>query len=217
MNLGLTLGLGTRTGGGSAPSTLDSLLALQNAAGGANSTHDFTGATDSGTWTSADLSANGNNFTQAAGARKPGIDPVLGATFDGADFVAQTIAGGTLTVILSLTKDDASTSGAVITDQAETAAIVQYLSGNTFNNTATITVNGASAVTRGDLYTALHATGERILKAVIDATGDTELRLGRSSGGLLGSIRRAVVLEHSTLGGDLAEAVALAEAWVVAS
>jgi hypothetical protein len=197
--------------------TLSQLLALQNTAGGANSTHDFTGATDPGTWTSADLSANGNNFTQPTTARKPGISGTLGATFDGADFVAQTVAGGTLTVILSLTKDDASTSGAVITDQAETTAIVQYLSGNTFNNAATITVNGASAVTRGDLYTALHATGERILKAVIDATGDTELRLGRSSGALLGSIRRAVVLEHGTLGGDLAAAVALAETWVVAS
>lgn len=197
---------------------LTSLLALVDAAGGYSSVHDFTTATNPGTWTSDDLSANNRDFTQTLAGSQPGISATLGATFDGGDAVDQVIDGGTFTLVMSLTKDDASSDGTFVSDQGG-AVIIRYVSANTVTHPATVTVNGAAATTRGDLYTALHTTGEQLVKvASLAMTGDTALRIGgRASGGMIGSIRRIAVLEHGTLGANLADAVTLAEAYVVAS
>ena len=196
------------------------LIAAVNAGGGYSSVHDFTTATNPGTWTSEDLSANNRDFTAAAGTTQPGISGTLGATFDGADAVDQTIDGGTFTIVMSLVKDNASSDGTFISDQGQ-AVLVQYNDGSalTFSG-STVTVDGVSQADRNALHDTLDTnTNERLLKvAGLAMTGDTALRIGgRPTGGLMGSIRRIVVLEEGTMGAGLAAAVALAETWVVAA
>lgn len=217
MNLRLALGIGWQSSGGGSPppSTLDGLLALVNAAGGYSSVHDFTDATNSGTWTSEDLSTNNRDFTQATSGQQPGISGTLGATFDGNDTIDQTIDAGTFTLVMALTKDDASSDAVIVSDQGG-AVLVRYTNPSSVTHSATVTVNGVSTPDRDDLYAALHTLGERTVKvADLIMTGDTALRIGgRPSNAMLGSIRRIVVLEHSTLGANLAAAVALAETWV---
>lgn len=221
MNLGLTLALGLMptSGGGADPTTLEQLIAAVNAGGGFSSVHDFTQATNTGTWTSEDLSANNRDFTQGTAAAQPGISGTLGATLDGSDALDQTISGGTFTIVASVTKSDASTDGVIISDQGGAILVRYTVPTNTVTHPGTVTVNGVATPDRDDLYTALHTTGERLLKvAGLDMTGDTALRIGgRPATGLLGSIRRIVVLEHGTMGAGLAAAVALAESWVVAA
>jgi hypothetical protein len=87
---------------------------------GDSSAHDFTQATNTGTWTSADLTTNGNDFTQATGPNQPGISGTLGATFESAgQFIARSLASGTYTIILALRKDDADSTGFIVDDNAE--------------------------------------------------------------------------------------------------
>ena len=76
----LSLGLGLSP----ARSVLDKvadLLALIDTAVG-SSFHDFTTATDTGTYVADDQSANNLDFVRAT-SNKPGIDAALGATFPG--------------------------------------------------------------------------------------------------------------------------------------
>lgn len=203
--------------GGEPPAltTEQQLIAAVEAGGGFSSVHNFTQAANPGTWASQDLSANNRDFTQATGGAQPGIDGTLGATFLGVQAVDQTIDGGTFTIVMQLIKGDASTDGTFVSDQGG-AVLIRYVSANSTTHGATVTVNGVAAATRGDLYTALHQTGARVVKVSgLAMTADTALRIGgRASGGMVGSIRRIVVLHHEALGGNLAAAVALAETWV---
>lgn len=159
-----------------------------------------------------DLSALGNDLEQASASNQPPIDIVNGATFESNDYLILPISGGTYTVVMSFTKDDANASGTMVSDQAA-ASNVQYNSGSGNAIAATITVNGASVTaTRSALYAAIHALGERIITfAGIDATGDTELRIGRASGSMVGVLRRVAVLDHAALGSNLSAATALAQ------
>ena len=119
-------------------------------------------------------------------------------------------------MVMSLVKDASSASGTIISDQGQ-AVLVQYnnASGLTFSG-ATVTVDGVSQADRIALHDALDDGTEKLVKiAGLAMTSDTILRVGgRPTTGLLGSIRRVVVLEHGTMGAGLAAAVALAETWV---
>lgn len=219
VSLSLALGSLPTGGGGAAPSTLDELISAVNAGGGYSSIHDLTDATNPGTWTSEDLSANNRDFVQSSGVSQPGISATLGATFDTNDCIDQTIDGGTFTIVMSLVKDASSASGTIISDQGQ-AVLVQYnsSSGLTFSG-STVTVDGVSQADRIALHDALDDGAEKLVKiAGLAMTSDTILRVGgRPTTGLLGSIRRIVVLEEGTMGAGLAAAVALAETWVVAA
>lgn len=216
MNLGINLCLSSRAVGGGA-TTLGSLKALLDGQSDA-SIHDFTQATLVGgtTFTATDLSTNGNSFTQATAANRPGISGTLGATFDGNDLVNRTIAGGTYSVAMTMTKG-VSTDGRVLVDQTQ-AEVLRYVSGGVGVYTG-LTVNGVAAGTTNAFFLALDGAGERIVAFNGAAfTGDTVLGVGRTVVGLLGSVRRVVVInEAQVTGASLTEARALAAEWVAQS
>lgn len=212
MNLGLSLGLG----GGSAPaaaSTQDQLITALAGAGISEAYALSTATVPAGVWTCTGL-ANGLTMTQATGSAQPAVSGT-GATFDAGDVVSHTINAETLTAVFAFTKSDASTDGNMLTDQGG-AGIGRYTSGGGSALSGTWTVNGASVTSSGTLYTALHTTGKRLVKVVAPVTtGDTAFRFGRVGIGMVGTLARAVILDHTALGGGLAAAVALAEAWVM--
>ena len=119
---------------------------------------------------------------------------------------------------MTMTKADANSDATFVSDNGGNV-LIRYQIASALALGATVTVNGVSQATRGDLYTALHTTGERVVViSGLVMTGDTALRIGgRPASGLAGSIRRIVVLEEGTMGAGLAAAVALAETWVVAA
>jgi hypothetical protein len=171
----------------------------------------------SGTLIADDLSGLSNDLSQATSGSQPSIG-TGGATFDATDFLPLTITGGTFTVVMSFTKADASTSGAMMADQSQNV-IAQYQSGDgTSTDPSTTSVGGTVRTTRGAIYTALHTTGEQLVKmASADFTNATQIRLGRGSSSMVGTVRRVVILDHAALGGGLAAAVALAETVVMAT
>ena len=207
---------------GSVPAltAFDSLRALVNAGGGSSSIHRLSQATlPGGVLTSADLSSLGNNFTQATGAQQP-IISASGAAFDGSNdnIVGTVSASRSYTVVMSVTKGDASTT-ATITGIPSNTALIRYIQGSAIGfGSATVSANGAAVANTGALYTALHTTGEVAVSVSGIAVGaDTSIIIGRNTGSLLGSVRRLVVLDHTALGGNLAAAVALAQTWVMQS
>lgn len=185
------------------------LVALLDAGGGQSSYHDFAAATNTGTWTSEDQTSLNNDFTQATASAQPAIT-VNGASFDAGDAVNQTITGGTFTIIFDFTKDAASTSGTLISNQAATSRL-QYNDGSVSASVSSGTVkvdNGSALTTRDALHDALTAGTKRIVKVEnLNMTSDTQIRIGRS----LGVIRRIAVLDQTALGAGLAAAVAKAE------
>lgn len=195
------------------------IIALVSAAGGKSGVYRMSqGAVVGSALVIPDQSDNGNDLTQTDSARRPTI-AANGATFAADDWVALPISGGTFSVVMSLTKDSASTTGIIVSDQAASSGISHYASGSGSTLSATNRVNGETVATRGEHYTALHDTGERVLTVEgIDANGDTLLRFGRgSSGGFEGVIRRAVILDHAAHGAGLATAIAAAQTWVAAT
>lgn len=205
-----------------APPTPDpnaNIIDLVNAAGGQSGVYQMSlGTVVGGTLLVPDRSNNGRNLTQADSARRPIIGSA-GATFAADDWLGLTVSGGTFTVVLSLTKASASVTGNVISDQAAASGISHYNSTATNTLSTSNRVNGAVVTTRQALYNAMHATGEVVLTIeAIDASGDTQLRLGRgATGGFEGVIRRAVILDHDAHLAGLAQAIAAAQAWVRAA
>lgn len=194
------------------------IISIVSAAGGLSGVYDFRlGALAGNTLTLSDLSDNGNNLAQATAANRPTIT-AGGASFDGTDFVVETINGGTYTLVLSLTKADASNSGVIVSDQASASNVGNYNSGSTNALIGVTSVNGVNVSNRQALFNALHLAGERIITIQnIDAAGDTQLRIGRSTGGLVGTIRKAVLLDHAVHGANLPSDVAAAQTWVAAA
>lgn len=210
MILGLTLTLNGSRGG--SLSTQDQLIAALTGAGISEAYALSTATVPAGVWTCTGL-ANGLTLTQATGAAQPAVSG-SGATFDAGDVVGQTINAETLTTVFTFTKSDASTDGFMLTDQGG-ANIGRYTSGSAGALSGTWTVNGSSVGNSGALYTALHTTGRRTIKVVAPTTtGDTAFRYGRVGTGMVGTLYRAVILDHTALGAGLAAAVALAETWV---
>lgn len=190
------------------------IIDIVTGAGGRSGVYDMTqGVLDAGHLTIGDQSGNGNHLTQSSATFQPAIG-AGGATFDNNDHLNLAISEGTFTVVLALTKSDTSASGTIISDQSN-GVVIQHSSSSATALNATTTVNGDAVINRQALYTALHAVGERVVTASgIDATGDTRLRIGRGSGSFVGTVRRAVILDHSAHGGGLAGAIAAAQTWV---
>lgn len=217
MNTGITIALAARQSAPAAPITLpvfQQLSALLKTAGGDNSLHDFTATTDTGTLTSPDLSGNGNAFTQPLAARKPAPGP-QGLTFAADDHLAQAINGGTYSVVATIMLGAGTTNGVVIANQAADT-IAAYTQASTIAMSGS--VNGVSVATRGAFFTALSITESRRCRlSGLVLTGANQLRIGRSSSvGMVGTVRRFVLLNHATLGSNLGAAIALAEDWVAA-
>lgn len=212
MRIGLGINLGSTSAAGT---TLDSLKAILDGNSDA-SIHDFTQATLVGgtTFTAADLSSNGNDYTQSNAINRPGISASLGATLDGNDTMLRTIAGGNYSVVMTLTKG-VSTDGTILCDQALTVAL-RYWSGVTVLTYSNLTVNEVAAANSDELFVALDGQGERVLAYhAAPFTGDTQLNIGRNSSGLVGSVRRAVIIPESQItGADLTAARTLAAEWV---
>jgi hypothetical protein len=175
---------------------MSELLALLNAAGGQNAFHDYSTATDTGTWTSVDLTANGNNHLQATSTNKPTIG-AGGATFSANRFVTQTITGGTFTVIMTFTKADASTLGNMVSDNTGLAPIT-YNQASTVSLTNITRVGGVIFPRRDMLFAAMHQAGEVVVTLESIALPNSgQLRIGRSTSGLAGIIRRVVIINEA--------------------
>lgn len=203
--------LRSRLGGGSgAQDPLGDLLALINDPVQQSAFHDLVNAANVPPWTSVDVSNNGNDLTQSTNSRKP-VQSAAGSSFDGNnDFVAQPITGGVFTVVMALSVGGADTGGTMLSDQANTI-YSQYLQGNTTPNIAATRVNGVLMANKGAVYDAVHGQGEVILTVEgADFTGRTQLRLGRISGSMNATVRRAAMLDETALGADLAQARVLA-------
>lgn len=171
---------------------------------------DFTtGAVDGSAWVADDLSGLGNDASQSFSWLRP-----TGANvWDGSTRVDLPISGGTYTIVMSLTKDDSSTSGFLIDDQSPAPA-VRYEQGSTIAIVDLVYVDDVLVTTYGELFDALHQAGEVIVRIVGSARPTSPIEFGRGSAAIVGSIRRAVVLNHAALGAALTATVAHALAWV---
>lgn len=190
---------------------LADLLAAINAAGGQSSVHRLRNATVSGgVWRSEDMSNNDNDLVQATASQQPTIG-ATGATFSGNQNVRQTITGGTFTVVMSFTKDDASTNGAVLSDQSNNQP-ARYTQGVFTTPGCTVIIDGNSAPNRDAFYLALHQTGRKVVMMQgCDFTGDTELRLGRQGGvSLMGEVDWFIVINEADFPNNLTNVRALA-------
>ncbi len=185
------------------------LIAAMDAAGGQNAYHDYTIA--GGTpWNSLDRTANGNDHTQSIGFRSPGSN----GEFDGTTAALQSINGGTFTVTLAFTKNDASTRGFFVAISNNPG--IQYLQGSNIPPVYATKVNGVAISTEDAFYTALHQAGQVVIEITgIDRTSDTILTVGRNSASAQGTIPKVAVIDEIAIGPDLAQARANAIAAVV--
>lgn len=151
------------------------------------------------------MSANNNDLTQSAVASQPVIG-TTGATFDNGDWVAQTITGGTFTVVMSFTKADSSASAVVLSDQAA-AAVLQYAQGVSSATGGTVTNDGNTIPNRNAFYLALHQTGRKVSETQgCNFTGDTLMRLGRGGGtSLVGTVDWFIVIEEAAFPDTLSQ------------
>jgi hypothetical protein len=190
---------------------LADLLAAVNAAGGQSSVHRLRTATVSGgVWRSEDMSNNDNDLVQATASQQPTIVST-GATFTANHRVNQAITGGIFTVVMSFIKDDASTNGNVLCDQANNT-VVRYTAGNASAPGGTVIIDGNSIPTRDAFYTALHQTGRKVVMMQgCNFTGDTQLSLGRGgNSSLAGEVDWFIVLDEAAFPNNLAQVRALA-------
>jgi hypothetical protein len=190
---------------------LADLLAAVNAAGGQSSVHRLRTATVSGgVWRSEDMSNNDNDLVQATASQQPTIVST-GATFSGNRNVRQTITGGTFTVVMSFIKDDASTAGIVLCDQANNG-VTRYAQGQGSVPGGTVIIDGNSIPTRDAFYNALHQTGRKVVMVQgCDFTGDTQISLGRAGGSsFAGEVDWFIVLHEAAFPNNLATVRALA-------
>lgn len=186
---------------------LNDLIAAVNAAGGQSSIHRLrTANVTGGIWRSEDISANNNDLVQATGSAQPTIG-ALGATFTSNHVVAQTITGGTFTIVVSFTKIDASIGGSMVSNQAA-GKQVQYVRDATTLGTGAVTmIDGNTITSRAAFYNALHQTGRKVVVMQnCNFVGDTQLRLGRGgNSSLAGLVDWFIVINEASFPENLSQ------------
>lgn len=184
------------------------LLTLLNSSGGQSSYHNYADATDVPPWTSEDQTTNNNDHTQSTGSRKPlpATPPSNGADFDSNATAIQTINEGTFTVTLSMSLNGLATVGNIISS-AGAGVNVSYDSSSTASLDITARVAGQTVVTRQDLYNALNGAGEVVVELEgLVLTNGTDIRIGRTTNSIQGTVRKVAMLDETALGVDLAQA-----------
>ena len=176
---------------------------------------DFRLATNTGNWIASDLSNNGNDFTQASGTFKPGIDPALGAIFSAASanhFISYPVSGGTFSVILALTKDETDERGTPISNGSSNPG--RYQNSGAIGIAGSCFVDGVQ-VTNADAFHDLLDDGQEHLIEWynISAAGWTNIGIGRGSDSIGGSVRCAAIIDEQTVS-DLTLARDKARDWV---
>lgn len=182
-----------------------------------NAIHDFTKARVIGsTWRTEDFSGLGNEAEQTATVRHPGIDTTLGAVLDGSnDCMGYTWPGSapsTITAVLAMRKTVGHTGGRILSDGTATNSAGLYQSAITALP-GTWTVDGASVTTQGQLFSALDDGAEHtVMVTGLNVSAWPAIFWSRSSGAVLGSMRRGVIIDEAT--SDIAGARTKAIAWV---
>ncbi|RPF70438.1 hypothetical protein [Aurantiacibacter spongiae] len=166
--------------------------------------YDFTQAT---TYYRAVGLARNRSLSQTTASLKPDIDPALGAIMDGTAQMGAPFATGTYTVVLAMRKDPADGGNSHIVKNA-----VVYADGDGAGTAGTVTVDDAAVTTRNDLHDALDDGAEHIV-SITGLPQSNSVDLGRSTSGMIGSIRRAVIMLESEPA-DLAGARSKAKAWL---
>lgn len=216
IGLGLSIGLAQKTAAGSPPaSTLDSLNALL---AGNSSVVDLTQATGSPIGC-ADLSPLANDWLRATGS-DPTVSGTLGIVIAAASNqnIGFPAAGGTYTLITSMTMASSDISARAISNNAG-GEVLRLIQSNATLNPYPVEVDGVTLDpnTRGVAWSAIAINAEVILVITgISQTALTHLELGRGGGDSAdSSFRRAVVIdEGSVTGQNLIDARALAKTWV---
>ncbi len=191
------------------------LLAAMDAGGGQNAFVIYENATGVGTtaYNLPDESANGNDhFQDVFGSRTPSAT----GDFDGSSYSIQNIAGGTMDIIFGFTKDAGSTIGFMATKGASTG-IVSYNDGNTTPFVGfQVLVDGTPAANGDELHAALDDAAEHVVQILdIDLTGQTLVGVGRGGSSMVGTVRKAALIDQGNIA-DLAEARSNAVLAVVA-
>lgn len=177
---------------------------------------DLTTAVDGTDFTSTDSSGLGNTLGQTVNSREPTVSGTLGAVFDaiGNDEIRDTISAGTYTVIMTMVCDPTNTDQTFLSNDGS-ADSIRATSGNGTALPATVTVDGASVTTRGELFTAAAINSEvTVVVTGYTLTGATTFLLGSTSTSIFGSVRRIVRIdEGSVTGADLTDARTAGIGW----
>lgn len=182
----------------------------------------FTGVPTINDWRVPDLSGNGNTGAQAFATRWPGINPTLGATFDGSDdaygYAWQGGAPTSITAVLRLRKSVGATGKRLLSDGTTNAAqsTASYNSGSAVVTGGTVTVDGVSTPTQGALYTALNdGLDHTVVVAGVSTSAWVSMFISRITGAHEGSIFKVVIIDETT--SNLAAARSAAVAYVASS
>jgi hypothetical protein len=157
---------------------------------------DLRAATNSGTFTAANLAGTASAFTQATAAAQPALDATNGPSFDGNDQINATIASANYSLYVLVRKDPASGSGRILRDHVvytDGSALSVFLSGS-----GLVSVDGSATTTRDALHDALDAAHQFCIVAITGTNVGATLSIGRDLGsGLIGNVMAVVALRES--------------------
>ncbi|MEO1475295.1 MAG: hypothetical protein AAFS13_02850 [Pseudomonadota bacterium] len=204
---------------------IDLLAAMNSAGPGQSEFYDLTRATDTnpgsfgGLWRCVGQSNTANELTQAE--NNPNRRPMIssnGAEFasNGRGHVGQAISPGVFDIVMSFTKDNASSSGTLLSDQSNVSR-ANYADEASTSLPQSVLVDGNPVSTYDALHDALSDGSEHVVTIIgADFAGASELIIGRSSGSLVGTVRRVAVLDNADFPTNLADVRSLAEQSVAA-
>jgi|GEM_PF-4613111 len=196
--LSLALNANLRTPGGGGGSEAALIAAIGTSA--QSSMADFRQTVTSPTWGSEDLSGNGNDFGQATATRRPAISSTTGLEFNDAnDHVEYAVTGGIFSLGVRMRMNAGVTTMTIFSDGAAASPIVAT-QGSFAPLAAPTSVDGNVVSNRGELWTPLSDNDWHTVTCVLfDATGYSNIAVGRNTGSNVGDVIKAVFLEDSTV------------------
>ena len=114
-------------------------------------------------------------------------------------------------MVLTFAKDDASTSGSIVSDQSA-AVKVSYSQGVAGGFAANaVYVNNAPVSSPAQLFTALHQAGKCVIRIEgADFAGDSQLRIGRNPS-MIGVVGDVIVIDEAAHSANLLRDRSLAQ------